>query len=148
VTQSNSLVLGSISGVNGCGTFDGPCGDTKVGIGTTAPAYKLHVIEPGFNGLRVETDTGFGTVASFGGLGDFQIDASGVPGGRFTVREDGTVGIGTNTPQAKLQVQGGNIYVGTPGQGVILKSPNGVTCRLLTIDNMGNFALLTVSPCP
>jgi len=36
VTQSNSLVLGSISGVN-FGT------DTNVGIGTTAPKTKLHL---------------------------------------------------------------------------------------------------------
>jgi len=37
VTQNNSLVLGSINGVNGAGA------DTKVGIGTTAPSSKLHV---------------------------------------------------------------------------------------------------------
>lgn len=37
VTQSNSLVLGSINGVNGA------TADTNVGIGTTAPANKLHV---------------------------------------------------------------------------------------------------------
>ncbi|MFN6963199.1 MAG: tail fiber domain-containing protein [Pyrinomonadaceae bacterium] len=38
VTQSNSLVLGSINGVNGA------TADTNVGIGTTAPAQKLHVV--------------------------------------------------------------------------------------------------------
>lgn len=37
VSQSHSLVLGSINGVNGA------TADTKVGIGTTAPADKLHV---------------------------------------------------------------------------------------------------------
>jgi hypothetical protein len=37
VTQSNSLVLGSINGVNGA------TADTNVGIGTTTPANKLHV---------------------------------------------------------------------------------------------------------
>lgn len=37
VTQSNSLVLGSINGVNGAVT------DTNVGVGTTAPADRLHV---------------------------------------------------------------------------------------------------------
>ncbi|MDX6711940.1 MAG: hypothetical protein QOH96_2956, partial [Blastocatellia bacterium] len=78
VTQSNSLVLGSVNGVNG-GV------DTKVGIGTTAP-------------------------------------------------------------KAKLDVTGGNIFVGTPGQGIILKSPNGGTCRLLSIDNAGNL-VTAVTPC-
>lgn len=37
VTQSNSLVLGSINGVNGA------TADTRVGIGVTAPLEKLHV---------------------------------------------------------------------------------------------------------
>jgi hypothetical protein len=78
VTQSNSLVLGSVNGVNG-GV------DTKVGIGTTAP-------------------------------------------------------------KAKLDVTGGNILVGTPGQGIILKSPDGATCRLLSIDNAGNL-VTAVTPC-
>src|SRR5438445_577661 len=41
----------------------------------------------------------------------------------------GKVGIGTTTPKAKLDVTGGNILVGSPGQGIILKSPNGLTCR-------------------
>ena len=38
VTQSNTIVLGRINGVNGATT------DTRVGIGTTAPAEKLDVI--------------------------------------------------------------------------------------------------------
>src|SRR2546430_3979611 len=38
VTQSNSLVLGSINGVNGASS------DTKVGIGTPAPAQRLQVV--------------------------------------------------------------------------------------------------------
>ena len=37
VSQSNSLVLGSINGINGATT------DTNVGIGTTAPGFKLHI---------------------------------------------------------------------------------------------------------
>ena len=70
VTQSNSLVLGSINGVNGA------VGDTSVGIGTTAPLARLHV-------------------------------------------------------------QNGDIYVGSPGKGIILKSPDGKKCMKLSIDNSG-----------
>ncbi len=57
------------------------------------------------------------------------------------------VGIGTNTPKARLDITGGNILVGSPGQGIILKSPNGTTCKLLSIDNAGTFVISDVS-CP
>ncbi len=58
-----------------------------------------------------------------------------------------SVGIGTSTPKAKLDVTGGNILVGSPGQGIILKSPNGATCRLLSIDNTGAMVLSAIT-CP
>ena len=79
VNQSNSLVLGD--GVN-------------VGIGTSAPQFKLHMIDPGNKGLRVQNNSGGGTVASFGGLGEFQIDSPGLPGGRLNVKENGSVVFG------------------------------------------------------
>jgi hypothetical protein len=106
VAQSNSLVLGSIKNVNNA------TADTKVGIGVTTPAFKLHVIDSGHTGLRVEADTAGGTVASFGGFGEFQIDAVNVVGGRFLVRENGNVGIGTAVPSAKLEVEGDAWVVG------------------------------------
>ena len=99
VDQSNSLVLGSIGGVNG-GI------DTNVGIGTTAPVFRLHVVDHSNTGLRVQTNTGGGTIASFGGNGDFQIDAVNVTGGRFIVQQGGNVGIGTASPDSKLTVNG------------------------------------------
>ena len=91
VTQSNSLVLGGINGVNNA------TADTKVGIGATAPAFKLHVVDSSNTGLRVQTNTSGGTVASFGSNGEFRIDRPFVIGGRFTVLENGNVGIGTGT---------------------------------------------------
>jgi len=77
-------------------------GDGRVGIGTTSPNAKLAV-----NGnLRVEGNAS-GTSISFGGLGDFAIDAPGVGGGRFVVKHSsGDVGIGTNSPGYKLDVAG------------------------------------------
>ena len=60
---------------------------------------------------------------------------------------DVKVGIGTTAPKAKLDVTGGNILVGSPGQGIILKSPDGLTCKLLSIDNAGAMVLTAVT-CP
>jgi len=57
------------------------------------------------------------------------------------------VGIGTSAPKAKLEVTGGNVLVGSPGQGIILKSPNGGICKLLSIDNAGAMVLTTIA-CP
>jgi len=53
VSASNSLVLGAING------FNGATASTKVGIGTTAPAYLLHV-----NGDAAKPGGGSWTVAS------------------------------------------------------------------------------------
>jgi len=46
-------------------------------------------------------------MASFGSVGDFAIDDSTVSGGRFIVKDNGNVGIGTNAPSTKLDVDGG-----------------------------------------
>lgn len=60
---------------------------------------------------------------------------------------DTKVGIGTTAPKARLDVTGGNLLIGSSGQGIILKSPNGATCRLLAIDNAGGMVLTAVA-CP
>ena len=44
--------------------------------------------------------------ASFGGFGDFGVDAPGIREGRFVVKEGGPVGIGTSSPDALLSVNG------------------------------------------
>ncbi len=70
--------------------------------------------------------------------------------GGVTGQNGGTsvnVGIGTTAPKARLEVTGGNIHVTDPGKGVILKSPDGLTCKILSIDNAGAI-VLAATTCP
>jgi hypothetical protein len=94
VSQSNSLVLGSIAGVNNCGNaiILPNCTNTNVGIGITAPVSSLHVLTSGTvpsgnarpgdaiagecsgtscNGMvGVSTGSGYGVYAVNNGSGD------------------------------------------------------------------------------
>jgi Chaperone of endosialidase len=108
VDASNSMVLGSIKGVHSA------FANTSVGVGTTKPTYLFHVGSmgtlPGFGYLRVDGPPQAGSevpAISIGGAGDFQIDAPGVQAGRFVVRENGFVGIGTSQTIRILTIQGG-----------------------------------------
>ena len=129
-------------------------GDGKVGIGTGSPSHQLEVLDTGSTGLRIQTNTSGGTVASFGGLGDFQIDAPGVVGGRLTVKESGTVGIGTASPAHQLEVvdagsTGLRVQTNIPGGTVAsfgglgdfqIDAP-GVVGGRLTVDGSGNLRI-------
>jgi hypothetical protein len=71
VEQSNSLVLGSILNTNSCATTYN-CGSTKVGIGTTMPAFPLDVagiIRSSTGGFQFPDGSVQITAASGGGVG-------------------------------------------------------------------------------
>jgi endosialidase-like protein/collagen triple helix repeat protein/trimeric autotransporter adhesin len=95
VSQDNSMVLGSISGVNGA------TADTKVGIGTTAPSEALDVVgNVKASGTLTASTVGIGTTAPGEALDVVgNIKASGT----LTAS---TVGIGTTAPQADLHIRG------------------------------------------
>ena len=97
-----------------------------------------------------------------GGNTNLNIDGSGTIGGTMTANTAnvagnasvggngsvmGNFGIGTTAPLAKLHVEGGNVLVNTAGTGVILKSPDGLVCRLVTVTDAGAITLVTVT-CP
>ena len=42
----------------------------------------------------------------------------------------------------------GQITVGRPGQGIVLKSPNGLVCRKLVIDDTGALVVQPMGSCP
>ncbi len=87
---------------------------------------------------------------------NFNVDGNGTVGGTLTANKIqaadsgfvlGNFGIGTAAPKAKLDVTGGNILIDSPGKGIILKSPDANTCRLMTIDDAGAIALTPIA-CP
>ena len=97
--------------------------NAHVGIGPTFGAgYQLDVEAPDKFGLRVGTITPGGTALSIGGFGTVEVDAPNDPGGRFVVKENGNVGIGTSNPSSKFTVAG-TIESGSGG----FKFPDGTT---------------------
>ena len=68
-----------------------------------------------------------------------------VPVTRMTLNKTG-LGLGTETPKAKIEVANGDVYVSDATKGIILKSPNG-SCWRVTIDNTGNFVRTAIT-CP
>ncbi|MCP4088970.1 MAG: hypothetical protein GY746_04170, partial [Gammaproteobacteria bacterium] len=123
VSQDNSMVLGSISGTNGATE------DTKVGIGTSAPDAKLHVVgdvkivdgtQGNGNVLTSDADgvaswlplppgdhLGNHTATTNLKMSGKWLSNDGGDEGVF-VKDNGYVGVGLNDPSQKLEV-GGNL---------------------------------------
>jgi hypothetical protein len=134
VTESNALVLGGITGTNGCGTGNN-CATVKVGIGTTAPTHTFEVDSAGASSAQIEMlSTGTDAAISLNNRGtggrEYWIDSgsgsAGVGNGNFAVWDNsggalrlvitssGFVGIGTTTSPSNLLTlkQGGGAAVG------------------------------------
>ena len=142
----------------------------NIGVGTTTPGSKLSVaglIESTIGGVKfpdgtVQTTAGGGSVNAIlnqttpQANANFNIAGNGTVGGTLTANTAqvtgsgfvlGNFGIGTSAPRAKLDVTGGNILIDSPGKGIILKSPDANTCRLLAVDDAGAISLTAVV-CP
>jgi len=123
----------------------------NVGIGTVNPAADLDV-----DGLIRTTSlrlasgqqaAGYLLRSDADGNADW-VDPAGLltspwsQSGDNVYRTQGNIGIGTDNPSSKLQVEG-DIYLSQPGSGIILRSPD-QQCWQLTIDNSGQLSVISV----
>lgn len=111
VDSSNSLVLGSINGINGA------TADTNVGIGTTAPTTRLHVVG---NGLITGNLTVNGTLNLPSFAGQFiQNTTSQQANSNFSVSGNGFVngsgGVGTTS----------DTFLGSPARFTVVQQQPG-----------------------
>ena len=92
----------------------------KVGIGTTNPQDQLHIEANNLARLRLKETNSWETVLESTWQNTFNIWNQG--GVRFTIKDD-KVGIGTQTPSEKLEVQG-NVKISGGGEVKNLKAEN------------------------
>ncbi|MCB9230944.1 MAG: hypothetical protein H6581_04740 [Bacteroidia bacterium] len=94
----------------------------KVGIGTPGPEQAFHVkmgitgwqgrFQNGASNIYLAHDSGYGMHINTGAQnsnGRYALEVRNASQQHFYVRDDGNVGIGTGTPDARLQVSGGTI---------------------------------------
>ncbi|HET8677933.1 MAG TPA: tail fiber domain-containing protein, partial [Blastocatellia bacterium] len=158
VGQSNSLVLGSISGVNSC-TPENNCASVNVGIGTATPGAKLTVSGTGdfdthgaarldlintaapISYLMHVTNAGLWQVATTAGTS------------RLAINTSGNVGIGTTTPSASLHVSRDTSNIANPvaiiesagNQAPLAFRVEGPEVARIRADNLGNLVFVTLS---
>ncbi len=124
VTQSNSMVLGSILGVNSA------TADTNVGIGTTSPARRLHV-SSGASGATSLSSS------------DFVIEDNNAAFQHFLTPDDVESGILFGDPSAT--VGGGIIFNNAIANNGIQFRAGGNTTRM-TLTGSGSLGIGTVAP--
>lgn len=141
VTQSNSMVLGGIAGINGASV------NTNIGIGTTAPNFRLHLKVNGQDGIKLQhTGTGLYPQVRWTDANDSFKASVGYSSGaneglrlfvngadRLIVQNDGVVR------------SNGGVYIANPNT-LVITSPNGA-CWGITVGNSGQLATFPTG-CP
>lgn len=118
------------------------------GIGTSAPAYGLHVETSAYFANGAEFGTGLNAWTTTGT--SFQIGVGGsvpvtfytssvtVVGSTFVVRENGNIGIGTTAPAQRLVISGGN----TANVAVVNSSGGTVGLNITATEALGGYAAI------
>jgi hypothetical protein len=135
--------LGISSGTSGTNTWLEHIGANYSVYSSTYPDFNdmTYFLSTGSNGMYLLSGSdGPNTKIRFA-VGS----SNNVPATRMTLNKTG-LGLGTETPKAKIEVANGDVYVSDPTKGIILKSPNG-SCWRVTMDNTGNFVRTAIT-CP
>jgi hypothetical protein len=148
---SNSF-LGIQAGINNITGFDNSFFGTAAGGANTTGDGNTFVGQGSGGSNTVESENTFIGYHTNGAAGISNATAIGAnaavtQSNSLVLGNNANVGVGTSSPKEKLEVQSGNILIGSPGNGIILKSPDGGTCRLLTIDNAGSLVTSPIT-CP
>jgi hypothetical protein len=109
-----------------------------VGINVPDPLYELDLA--GTMAIKQAADTGVTALVLWNS------GATGAGAIRRNATADGALVLRNNAIDTLL-VQGGNVALPAAGKGVIVKSPDGNTCKSIGIDNAGALAL-TAATCP
>jgi hypothetical protein len=134
-----TLFLGASSGI-------GKTGSIAIG-NITAPVAKLHILgdndasQPDNASLYIQSA---GEYYSTLWLGDQNHYIKTKPNANLLfnaanenfIFESGNLGVGTNEPEAKIQVKDGDIFIEDVNRGIIMKSPDG-NCWRGTVNNQG-----------
>ncbi|MFH0759434.1 MAG: hypothetical protein V2B15_19260 [Bacteroidota bacterium] len=96
---------------------------------------------PGFNGMTAirAPGKGFSVLSESvnGSVRFYTTDVKDALFERMRIAPDGKVGIGTDSPESKIHVKGGDVFIEDFNRGVILTSPSGKHFRI-TVDDSGN----------
>lgn len=145
VGVGNSPMAAGVAGVNFSATDGSGLFGFAAGSGNSSAIDAFNVGTSGFTrGIHA-------VVSSTAGVaGLFDNSANLGAGGDLIIGRTGTSG--AHVDQFRVDSGGdvlvlGNFHSATAGNGIILKSPDGVTCKRLGIDNLGAILLTTVT-CP
>jgi len=125
-----------------------------VGIGTTTPGHKLDVQDNGATAERVARIWNKTDASGENGLlistvniasGSYILNAYSGSSSKLYVRSDGNIGIGTTTPDARLEVNSGTADVSGLQftQLTSASAAGGAGTKVLSVDASGNVVLVT-----